>query len=551
MFAALMICGAAVSCQNNYDAPGLEIPETGLRANTTISELKQAFGDELAVKLPYKDEATKTPYLIHGRVVSSDANGNIYKSIVIQDETAAMAFSVNQSSMYTDYRLGQDVVVDVTGLWMGQYNNLVQIGELGEYNGEPQITFMAYAKFNEHVYKSGLPDYDVKYVRYGKQWPADQPYCTVIEIEDIPEVGDAYLDIMSQLVEINNVYFADVAGMTENTEITFSEYQSSGVDRVVKDAKGNSITLRNSGYSSFYAAPLPTGVGTVRGILSRYGSSWQLMLRSLDDVIFDHMGIKDAPYTIEQAQAFGNNGRYAFVEGYIVGSVASGVTSVSSVSDIIFTADEAEMDNNIVIAPAPDNRNLEEMMVVELPYGSKIRQYLNVLDNPDVLGHKLTVEGSFEEWLGMHGVTDVGPTFASFIIDGIEIEENAGMGSGTPSDPYTPRFVRANLEDLSGVYITGYIVGFVSGTDFEAGAVFGADTAGKDYNGNNILISLDADNPTVANSAAVMLSGTNRTTWGLVKNPGALGQKILIQGTLGQKYGTGAVISTTSIQAVE
>ena len=154
------------SCQADMDAPALVEPKATMEANTTISEFKTAFADQ-TVKCPMKDEATQTPYIIHGRVVSSDATGNIYKSIVIQDETAAIALSVNQGSTYTDYRIGQDVVLNATGLYIGYYNGLQQIGWLDEYNGAPSLTFMAWDFFLAHSELNGFPNPDVKYVAQG------------------------------------------------------------------------------------------------------------------------------------------------------------------------------------------------------------------------------------------------------------------------------------------------------------------------------------------------------------------------------------------------
>ena len=140
MLLGALTLGSLTSCQDSYDTPELEVPQATLVANTTLADFKATFADEMAVKVGNNPE-TDAPYILKGRVVSSDASGNIYKSLVIQDETAALALSINQSSMYIDYRLGQEVVINATGLWMGQYNNLLQLGLLGEYNSSPQITF--------------------------------------------------------------------------------------------------------------------------------------------------------------------------------------------------------------------------------------------------------------------------------------------------------------------------------------------------------------------------------------------------------------------------
>ena len=120
---ALLLAASALlpSCQADMDDPGLEVPEATIEANISILELKQKFENQT---VHFNADGTVTDYsgkkvadghyVIKGRVVSSDASGNIYKSLVIQDETAALAFSINQGSLYNEYRLGQEMVVDLT-----------------------------------------------------------------------------------------------------------------------------------------------------------------------------------------------------------------------------------------------------------------------------------------------------------------------------------------------------------------------------------------------------------------------------------------------------
>ncbi len=115
---ALVLAGGLWSCQADMDAPGLEVPEATIQANTTIAELKTLYENKTSL-VGFKDEATKEHFIIHGRVVSSDASGNIDQNLVIQDETAALTFSMRERNLYTRYRLGQEVVVDMTGLSRG------------------------------------------------------------------------------------------------------------------------------------------------------------------------------------------------------------------------------------------------------------------------------------------------------------------------------------------------------------------------------------------------------------------------------------------------
>lgn len=555
----------ATSCQNHYDEPELQVPVATLVPNTTLAEFKAAFADELAVLTPLKDAATDTHYIIHGRVISSDASGNIYKSLVIQDETAAIALSINQSSMYIDYRLGQDVVIDATGMWMGMYNNYLQLGMLGEYNGTPQITFMAWDTFLGHTQKNGLPNQDFKYINYGRPQPADNPYClSFSSFSEIPASGPDYINVMSQLVEFTNVSFVDAGpdlSAQPNADgeyplTTFAPYQDTA-DRYIRDSSGQELNVRCSGYSSFYADPLPEGVGTVRGILSRYGDSWQLLLRGPEDCIFDNLGTKSEPYSIEQAIAMNDNGRNAWVEGVVVGSVKAGVATVSSIDDILFGAGEAELDNNVVIAPTADCRDLAQMMTVELPYGSRIREWVNLLDNPGVLGSKLSVKGAFTEWLGMHGVTDIASGYSVFEVTGQNIPGITGQGSGTEDDPYTINYIKNSGEtEMTSVWVEGYIVGFVTGRTYDTGAVFGSFVKG-DYSGNNIvlgvsdsLIGQPTDATTLGQAIPVSLNDTDiRNAYGLKANPDKLGKHVKIFGSISTSFGATGFSSV--IQIVE
>ena len=121
------------SCQDDVDAPADIAPVAGIEANTTILELKERFwsdANNYAETIADPDDENHR-FIIKGRVISSDKEGNIFKSIVIQDETAALAFSVDSYNLYLSYRRGQEVVIDVTGMTIGKYAALQQMHTVG------------------------------------------------------------------------------------------------------------------------------------------------------------------------------------------------------------------------------------------------------------------------------------------------------------------------------------------------------------------------------------------------------------------------------------
>ena len=94
---AMASLGMATSCQDNIDAPEFnpEGPGATWKPNPTIFDLKREFWDDArnyAVKIGEKPDGSH--YIVSGRVITTDEPGNIFKSITIQDETAALTLSL-------------------------------------------------------------------------------------------------------------------------------------------------------------------------------------------------------------------------------------------------------------------------------------------------------------------------------------------------------------------------------------------------------------------------------------------------------------------------
>lgn len=411
---ALLALGAGASltsCQNDFDLPPIPEPKATMEANTTIAELKAAYWQDAANYYEtVGKKADGSDIIVKGRVISSDATGNIYKSLVIQDATGALAFSINQTGLNNNYRVGQEIVVNLTDLGFGKYAALQQVGGYGEYNGTPQVSFMDYTLFQSHTELNGFPNPEYVYLTADQERPADQMYCLVADMGNLPTTPEAQRQWQSQLVVFRNVHFEG------GGELPFAESDAT-TNRDLLDANGNSIKVRNSNYSSFRGQTLPAGTGDVMGILSYFNGTWQLLLRSAQDCMFESEGQKSDPYTVAEAIKLQGSGKSGWVEGYIVGSVKAGVTDIDSNDKIIWSAD-AEMDNTLVIAPAADCRNIAECLVLTLPQGSSLRQNGNLLDNPDNFGKKIKVTGSFDSYLGTNGLLNTSGAASDYEIEG-------------------------------------------------------------------------------------------------------------------------------------
>ena len=191
------VAAALTACQDDIDAPGVNVPVPNVEPNTTILELKETFWDEATnyAKTIEDPDDPSHRYVIHGRVISSDEEGNVFKSLVIQDETAAMAFSIDSYNLYLKYRVGQDIVLDVTGMDIGKYAGLQQIGRKSWYeNGNTdQVSFMSLEYFQNYAQLDGLP------------LAADIDTLQVNSFSEISTTPEGLRKWQSQLVRFRNV----------------------------------------------------------------------------------------------------------------------------------------------------------------------------------------------------------------------------------------------------------------------------------------------------------------------------------------------------------
>ena len=111
-----------------YEAAELEV-------TSTIADLKELYAKHGVLKIQDDD------MVIAGKVISDDHSGNIYRELYIQDETGVISVKIGLSSLYSDYKLGQTVYVKCSGLTIGQYNGMPQLG-IEDPTGEYETSYL-------------------------------------------------------------------------------------------------------------------------------------------------------------------------------------------------------------------------------------------------------------------------------------------------------------------------------------------------------------------------------------------------------------------------
>ena len=147
---AVILSLAAVSCEEwepvlgNQGEPAEPAAQV-LSVNTTIAQLKALYNGK-----PYHVEKD---LIIGGKIISSDASGNIYRSLYIQDETGGIEVKIGTSGLYNDYQLGQTLYVKCEGLTVGNYGGMLQIG-IEDPTGEYETAYIDVKNIiNTHIFK--------------------------------------------------------------------------------------------------------------------------------------------------------------------------------------------------------------------------------------------------------------------------------------------------------------------------------------------------------------------------------------------------------------
>lgn len=341
--AALIGMAALSSCGEDFTYPPVILPSVDVEPTVTLEGFKNRYWSSLESgpsTIGFLNSEHKDSVIFTGRVCSSDETGNIYKNIVIQSkdengEQIAITFAVNSYDLYQNLPFGQEVAVYATGLQIGGFSGLLQFGAASGNS----MTFMDEALFTSHVIRNHtvIPHPEL----------VDTTVATIPEIIAAKGSRETLCKWQSRLIRIDKVSFAE-AGQTYAG--------ATSTNRYIVDADGNRLIVRNSSYADFAQEKLPYGTGSVTGILSYFGSDWQILLINTDGVSgFDGTapdpvepdaptgdGTAASPFNVAKVLQVGKE--MLDKEVYVKGKIAS-ITEVStSFGNATFTIADKEGD---------------------------------------------------------------------------------------------------------------------------------------------------------------------------------------------------------------
>lgn len=257
----------------------------------TIAELKEAYEKNdgsvnYAVRIA---DGTQ----IKGVVTGNDVEGNIYSQISIQDESdkPGIIISVAQGGLSGQLQIGQEVLINVGGLYYGTYRSQPQLGVAYHDSSKDQNypSRISRADWQNRFKVIGKPDASKIKVKVFSTNPDTSK--GELNVADLLDADVAY-KYAGCLVTLKGVEFAMGDGKTTLAPEDEGKTLGYGVTRYFKgyDKTNKQIGIRTSCYAEFAANLVPQGVVDVTGVLSCYKSSAkynhtvQLALRRFSDI---------------------------------------------------------------------------------------------------------------------------------------------------------------------------------------------------------------------------------------------------------------------------
>lgn len=289
--ALVMGLGLTSCMDDDWKAPSGDTPAYG---NNTLQEKNVVSIAELKEKYGItKDMINDTVRIddgiqIKGVVTGNDAEGNIYNEIALQDETGGILVCIAQGGLCGQMQVGQEVLIDLGGLYIGAYRSQPQIGV-------PYTSTSSSGAKSTYPSRIARAEWQTRFKLIGKP-DATKLVAKEFDYESLKGNETELYKYAGCLVKATGVGFAKADGKTTYAPKSEGASTGYGVMRAFKnmstgkDYTTNEFGVRTSCYSDFAAEKLPEGKLTVTGILTcyksqtKYKATAQILMRQQSDV---------------------------------------------------------------------------------------------------------------------------------------------------------------------------------------------------------------------------------------------------------------------------
>jgi len=247
---------------DDFEIPDQEISPVEIDGNlTSISAVKGNFNFETEAIYTFRETDT----WFEGYVISSDAGGNFYKELIVQDKpvnpVAGIHLLLDHNSLFESFNFGRKIYIKLDGLSLWYNNGVLQLGiqNLGDVVPIPN------SLIDDHIIRSEVTSEIV---------PRN------IDISNFhPEIKNLYVKIQNIQFDRNLVKQDQVFSFASNPADQYD-----GERQLESCETGETVLMSTSTFSNFKSLLLPQGSGSIEGILSRdfYDEHYVIVANSPD-----------------------------------------------------------------------------------------------------------------------------------------------------------------------------------------------------------------------------------------------------------------------------
>lgn len=282
-YATILLCAIGMTaCMNeDWQAPDFkDNPPYGnneivpcAKTKITIAQLKAKYGDVFGKQSGFKKISEDLQ--LHVVVNGNDQGGNIYKQISVQDETGGIIIGINATDLYAMMPVGQKLVINLKGLYVGTYGSMAQIGS--EYNG-------GLGRMELTTWKDCVRLVEDEVVVKTDENKTETIYMTsVVDTIDFTPASD-YNSMIGRIVKISNAKISGEGTQTLAPEDGSVYLTSNCANRNIVGAATNKVVLRTSTYSDFATREIPKGNVDIYGVCTYFNGTWQILMRTNSDL---------------------------------------------------------------------------------------------------------------------------------------------------------------------------------------------------------------------------------------------------------------------------
>ena len=197
---------------------------------------------------------------IEGRIVANDFNGNLHNELCVADSTGGIIVRLDADRLYRRFWVGAKVAVRCNGLWLGSSGGTIELGAAptGEYEVDP------------------IPTEEI-----GLYLSTDSTNQIEVAARSLT-IAECVPEYVSTLVRIEGVQFVEEElplGWCDTViDSLTGEPIAVATVRHLVDPRGDTIDVYTSPYADFVQSPLPSGSGSIEGLLGYFNRCYQLRI---------------------------------------------------------------------------------------------------------------------------------------------------------------------------------------------------------------------------------------------------------------------------------